>query len=682
MKRICLFAGYNYQGIISSYVIHYISELSRFADIYYLADGNLRDGEIERLAPYVKGAWVEDHGKYDFGSYSELSKRYVGWDLINQYDELLLVNDSCICVNSFSPVFEKMDEKADLDLWGLLATDEQNIYRSFSLDDYLNIPIGRIPMFCVGSYFLGVRKKMFSQEYFKNFLNKVEPQESRMSVCFEYEMKLIQMAIGHGCKISCFFETVYRYSTLYMKEAFNFIRGEFPLLKVRIFVDNIGGIRENIDDFIKTTSRETDFDFTDHVREIRDERKCSLEKCKNKKAVKSRWKEIENYIVPPVIHDAFRLPKKLAKRIKNRYNSVKSEKTNAYEIKSSENSLSKSETFHFQKETMVVFFNVTSDIVSGGMLSIDRFISHSKELAKKKDFDLVLSMLPLSRKIKDNKYFKYSLKPIEFEILAEYKHLKKLVLNIPELYLPGFFEEMSRKIFSWLYSIPHLHINILNQNDCLMPHQFFLEEARFLSRGNFTITAAHKRYATSEKSFQYGAPIYLLTPFLPEFYRRNFSQKKNIIVFSDDPLPRDEKMTKEQLMNKIERFLPEYKVRIVRNMTFESYKNLISEAKYAVTFGEGYDGYFLEPYLSDSISFAVYNETFFPNKFEGMKTVYSSWDELFEKIIDDIKHYDSHPAEYEKVSRQVESVIREFTNDQLSEKNLEDFYEVILGRSS
>jgi len=53
-------------------------------------------------------------------------------------------------------------------------------------------------------------------------------------------------------------------------------------------------------------------------------------------------------------------------------------------------------------------------------------------------------------------------------------------------------------------------------------------------------------------------------------------------------------------------------VQIIRNLTYDQYKSLVSRAKWALTFGEGLDGYFIEPVFSGAIAFAVYNEQFLP----------------------------------------------------------------------
>src|SRR5690606_25511575 len=67
------------------------------------------------------GAWAERHGTYDFGSWSRLAVQHVGWDVIDGYDALLLVNDSCYMVRPLDQVFAKMDATA-CDWWGSQAT--------------------------------------------------------------------------------------------------------------------------------------------------------------------------------------------------------------------------------------------------------------------------------------------------------------------------------------------------------------------------------------------------------------------------------------------------------------------------------------------------------------------------------------------------------------------------------
>jgi hypothetical protein len=124
VNRVCLFAAYDAQGIVDDYVVDYVRELSRFADVYYLADSEMAESELAKLDGLTKGAWAQPHGEYDFGSYKRLAER-VGWDTLEGYDELLLVNDSCYLLRPLDDVFARMDARA-CDWWGLQASTRKH----------------------------------------------------------------------------------------------------------------------------------------------------------------------------------------------------------------------------------------------------------------------------------------------------------------------------------------------------------------------------------------------------------------------------------------------------------------------------------------------------------------------------------------------------------------------------
>ncbi len=117
----CLFAGYDPDGSVDDYVVDYLAELSRHADVYYLSDGYLDAHQMERLEPYTRGAWAINHGAYDFGSLAMLAGDLVGWDLIDEYDELVLANDSAFLLRPLDHVLDRMDARA-CDWWGLQAS--------------------------------------------------------------------------------------------------------------------------------------------------------------------------------------------------------------------------------------------------------------------------------------------------------------------------------------------------------------------------------------------------------------------------------------------------------------------------------------------------------------------------------------------------------------------------------
>ena len=168
IKRICLFAGYNSDNVISKDVLFYLKELGRFADIYYFSDGALPPKEREKLESIVAGAWGEKHGKYDFGSWAELIRR-LGWEKINSCDELLLVNDSCLGgVFPLDDMFGEM-ERRGVEAWGASGNH------------------------FVMSYFVCVSKKVFSSPEFRYFFENVKAESHKSVIIKKYERGLCRL---------------------------------------------------------------------------------------------------------------------------------------------------------------------------------------------------------------------------------------------------------------------------------------------------------------------------------------------------------------------------------------------------------------------------------------------------------------------------------------------------------
>lgn len=250
IRRVCLFAGYDADGLVDDYVIAYLSELSRYADIYYLADCDMLPGELEKLSPYVVEAWAERHGEYDFGSYSRLAAK-VGWDKIGSYDELLLVNDSCYLLRDLGGVFERMDGRA-CDWWGLQATKGLALTRNNPANRFREpIPMDTVRGalldsyerdyrydFHVGSYFVAYRRPVIADAEFRKLLGSVVAQENKRNVIFKYEVGLTRHLIARGYAFDTFVPYLYPFHPLFTNWYFHLLDEGFPLLKRYLLSEN------------------------------------------------------------------------------------------------------------------------------------------------------------------------------------------------------------------------------------------------------------------------------------------------------------------------------------------------------------------------------------------------------------------------------------------------------------
>lgn len=251
IKRICLFAGYDPDGLIDDYVVDYLRELSQYADIYYLADCEMPQEQLAKLESFTNGSWSERHGTYDFGSYSRLASQLVGWETIEQYDELILANDSCYLLRDMHHVFAKMDAKA-CDWWGMQATKGTAATRHEPKNRFPRpIPMEAVRRsmlegfeddyrydFHVGSYFVVYRRPVIADGRFRRLLDTVTAQESKQNVILKYEAGFTRYLVLAGHVLDTYIDSLYPFHPIYTSWYFRLLEEGFPFLKRYFLSEN------------------------------------------------------------------------------------------------------------------------------------------------------------------------------------------------------------------------------------------------------------------------------------------------------------------------------------------------------------------------------------------------------------------------------------------------------------
>ena len=250
-KRISLFAAYDIDGLIDESVILFVKELARHSDVYFLSDSILQDRELDKLKPYTKGAWGIRHGEYDFGSYKRLAQYLVGWEKIEEYDEVILVNDSSYLLKPLDDVFNKMDKKS-CSWWGLQATkgiyDTKDI-KSNQFDKKISMEIVKEKMlstyendteydFLVASYFLVFRKPILDSNELQNILNSVKKERNKKNIILNYEIGLTRRLINKGYDFDTYMDDLYPFHPIFTNNVFDMIKGGFPLFKRFFLTEN------------------------------------------------------------------------------------------------------------------------------------------------------------------------------------------------------------------------------------------------------------------------------------------------------------------------------------------------------------------------------------------------------------------------------------------------------------
>ena len=216
MKRLAIFAFYNGKGLINDYVVTYLEYLKEVSDsIIFVADNEPNVKELSKIYPLVSHIESYHHGEYDFGSYKigfNYAKEHY---LLDDVDEIILCNDSCFCVDSLKPAFDKMDTKS-CDFWSMTASNEYELH--------------------LQSFFLVVKKNLFSSELFSNYLNNVKHLDNFLEIVKTYEIPLKKTFEQKGYKGISFIKAPEKFNPTFFP--IKCMKAKMPLVKRKIFTES------------------------------------------------------------------------------------------------------------------------------------------------------------------------------------------------------------------------------------------------------------------------------------------------------------------------------------------------------------------------------------------------------------------------------------------------------------
>lgn len=260
VRRVCLFAGADIDGIVDPHVVRYVRELSRFADVYYLSGSPMLQSELDKLADVTVGAWAMGLDTTETATSATLAGELVGWDTIDQYDELLLVNDSHYLLRPLDELFSTMDQRA-CDWWTLRVSSTRFVGKgadraSIPFDEvrrkYLpRTVIRRDETVRFDSSFLAFRRSVIADEGFRRLLAQMVPRDARPVRKGRHEIGLTRFLAARGYDLSAFDNALRPNDQPYGPTGFELSESGYPLLS-RVYLSTNP---DDIPDFGKWRSR-------------------------------------------------------------------------------------------------------------------------------------------------------------------------------------------------------------------------------------------------------------------------------------------------------------------------------------------------------------------------------------------------------------------------------------------
>lgn len=308
------------------------------------------------------------------------------------------------------------------------------------------------------------------------------------------------------------------------------------------------------------------------------------------------------------------------------------------------------------------------DTINGGILSIASIYEETVKLKSIHKSEVIMVTDVECHLLQKHTQFPNTINVYRFAQLTHFTSVKSVLVHVPEYRMNMMLASDLRQMFSYL-SKNQIHFNVLNQRFDLMPSPDLIES---LMAQNFIVTqtTAHEQYSTQEMRDKYQIPVHKLSVYAtPERYSfKKFDEKENLILISPD-----KGRLKDEILNKLQLELPDYRVQIIQGFTYTKYLKSIEKAKFIITFGEGLDFYFIESVFSGGVAFAEFNTDFFTSNFKFIEGVFESYEEMFEQIVNKINSIDSLDS-YSKINEQQFAACNMIYDKKFYRENLVNFY--------
>jgi len=317
---------------------------------------------------------------------------------------------------------------------------------------------------------------------------------------------------------------------------------------------------------------------------------------------------------------------------------------------------------------LIVVLTPGHEFRTGGVIAINAMYRESLALGHVHEARVVMCTVPGDPPILRYRWFEGAGNTLDpSAVLRRCRRLDHLVLHVPEYVADRVGQWLAAASPTLLRDVRALHCNVMVFNIDLIRAESVAALTRF---GAVTVTTGHAAYSTPAVRASLGVPLHELGVFMgAELYARSeYEAKDPLLVVSHDPHP-----LKASVLAKIAEELPDLRIQVVQDLSYEDYKRLVRRAKWSLTFGEGLDGYFVEAVFSGAIPFAVFNTRFFTPLFARLETVYPSWPVLADRIVADLRRLDE-PATYRECWRRAYDLVDgQFSTDRFR-RNLERFY--------
>ncbi len=191
MKRLCILQVCPLERELKQYVYYLAEKLQEISDsMVIVANGGVKDCDRRSLRKMHLNVYERPDAGFDCGAFKDTLENYLTWKRVHEYDELILVNDSCYGpIFPLDEMFHEMDtERADLDFW--TVTEQPAFGKMPSCEE--SIP------YHVQPYFAVIRKRLLHSPDFSDFWRSLTVPKKYWEAIENYELKFAAFFAGRG----------------------------------------------------------------------------------------------------------------------------------------------------------------------------------------------------------------------------------------------------------------------------------------------------------------------------------------------------------------------------------------------------------------------------------------------------------------------------------------------------
>jgi rhamnosyltransferase len=197
VRRAAVYVVYDKRGVIDDYIPYQLGDLKQsLSFLLVVANGSLSEDGRKKLEPLADHVIVRENKGFDAGAW-KAGLEYIGWNALSQYDELLLMNDSCFGpLFPFKTVFDEMNPR-DVDFWGLNKAPPR-VDRGWEPPQ-----CGFVPAHLY-SNFICLRKSVLQSPHFKAYWKALPPIKTSKDAVVRHEFLFTQYFEGRGFESGAF----------------------------------------------------------------------------------------------------------------------------------------------------------------------------------------------------------------------------------------------------------------------------------------------------------------------------------------------------------------------------------------------------------------------------------------------------------------------------------------------